>query len=159
MKQVELIKATKDDIDEIHQMQIDSFMPLYEIYHDDMSPVNEPKERTLWKITDSHFYFIVCDGQKVGAVRVVRDRGVEDDSIMWISPIFILPKFQDLGVGKAAVLKLFEMWDKTTTWRLSTIKEEERNCHFYEKLGFKRLEGEEKVNDLLTLVSYVRTKD
>ena len=156
MKQVELVRATEKDIDELHQMQTEAFMPLYEIYHDDLSPVNEPKDRTLWKIRESHFYFIVYEGRKVGALRAVRDRSIDDDSIMWISPIFILPKFQDLGVGSSSILKLFEIWDKTHVWKLATIKEEGRNCHVYEKLGFKRFGEATRVNDLMTLVNYER---
>ena len=64
MKKVELVRATEKDIDELHQMQTEAFMPLYEIYHDDLSPVNEPKDRTLWKIRESHFYFIVYERQE-----------------------------------------------------------------------------------------------
>ncbi len=158
MKQVELVKATEKDVDELHRMQVEAFMPLYEIYHDDMSPVNESKERILWKITEeiSHFYFIVFEGKKVGAVRAIRDRSLNDDSVMWISPIFILPEFQDLHLGEAAVKRLFEMWDNKTTWKLSTIKQEERNRHFYEKLGFKLLDWEENVNEKMDLVMYER---
>ena len=158
MKQVELVKATENDVDELHEMQVKAFMPLYEIYHDDMSPVNESKERILWKITEeiSHFYFIVFEGKKVGAVRAIRDRSLNDDSIMWISPIFILPEFQDLKLGEAAVTRLFEMWDNKTTWKLSTIKQEERNRHFYEKLGFELLDWEENVNENMDLVMYER---
>ena len=158
MKQVELVKATEKDADELHRMQVDAFMPLYEIYHDDMSPVNESKERILWKITEenSHFYFIVFEGKKVGAVRAVRDRSLDDDSVMWISPIFILPEYQDMHLGESAVTRLFEMWDNKTTWKLSTIKQEERNRHFYEKMGFELLDWEEKINDLMDLVMYER---
>ncbi len=158
MKQVELVKATEKDVDELHKMQVDSFMPLYEIYHDDMSPVNESKERILWKITEetSHFYFIVFEGKKVGAVRAIRDRSLNDDSVMWISPIFILPEFQNLKLGEAAVTRLFEMWDNKTTWKLSTIKQEARNRHFYEKLGFELLDWEEHINDRMDLVMYER---
>jgi len=158
MKQVELVKTTKEDLDELHAMQVKAFMPLYEIYHDEMSPVNESKDRILWKITEenSHFYYIIFDGKKVGAVRAVRDRSLNDDSVMWISPIFILPEFQDLKIGAAAVERLFEMWDDKTTWKLSTIKQEERNRHFYEKLGFELLDWEEKINDKMDLVMYER---
>ena len=86
MKQVELVEATTNDVDELHAMQVEAFMPLYEIYHDDMSPVNETKERILWKITEdiSHFYFIVFEGKKVGAVRAIRDRSLDDDFFVWL---------------------------------------------------------------------------
>lgn len=154
MEQVELVRVKAEDLDELHKMQYDAFMPLYEIYHDDMSPVNESKERVLYKIENSHFYYIVFEGSKAGAVRVVRERGREDDKILWISPIFILPEFQNKGLGGKTIMKLFRDWKETEMWKLATIKQEPRNCHLYEKLGFVRFGDEIPVNDLMTLVNY-----
>lgn len=37
---------------------------------------------------------------------------------------------------------------------LDTILQEKGNCHLYEKLGYKRTDKTQKVNDKLTLVFY-----
>ena len=69
-------------------------------------------------------------------------------------PIFILPKYQDRGIGYAAIMKSFDLYPEVETWKLDTILQEERNCHLYEKCGFKRVGEEHPVNDVMTLVDY-----
>lgn len=154
---VQLVKATEDDLEELHSLQVEAFMPLYEKYHDDeMSPAKESIERIREKLTrpNSFFYFVTSEGEKVGVIRIVRDYECPDDSIMHISPLFIRPKFQGKGYGGAAIEAAFKLWDKTSTWRLATIKEEPKNCYLYEKYGFVRTGWEEKINDLMTIVGY-----
>ena len=46
------------------------------------------------------------------------------------------------------------MYPEVTTWKLTTIKEEPRNCHLYEKCGFVRTGEEEIINDRMTIVAY-----
>ena len=156
---VQLVKATEDDLEELHSLQVEAFMPLYEKYHDDeMSPAKESIDRIKEKLTrpNSFFYFVTSEGEKVGVIRIVRDYQCPDDSIMHISPLFIRPKFQGKGYGGAAIEAAFKLWDKTSTWRLATIKEEPKNCYLYEKYGFVRTGWEEKINDLMTIVGYER---
>jgi len=159
---VQLVKATEDDLEELHSLQVEAFMPLYEKYHDDeMSPAKESIDRIREKLTrpNSFFYFVTSEGEKVGVIRIVRDYQSPDDSIMHISPLFIRPKFQGKGFGGAAIEAAFRLWDKTSTWRLATIKEEPKNCYLYEKYGFVRTGWEEKINDLMTIVGYERKEN
>ena len=159
---VQLVKATEDDLEELHSLQVEAFMPLYEKYHDDeMSPAKESIDRIKEKLTrpNSFFYFVTSEGEKVGVIRIVRDYRSPDDSIMHISPLFIRPKFQGKGFGGAAIEAAFKLWDKTSTWRLATIKEEPKNCYLYEKYGFVRTGWEEKINDLMTIVGYERKEN
>ena len=50
------------------------------------------------------------------------------------------------------------MYPEVTTWKLETILQEERNCHLYEKCGFKRFGEEHVVNDKMTLIMYELNK-
>lgn len=159
---VQLVKATEDDLEELHLLQVEAFMSLYEKYHDDeMSPAKESIDRIKEKLTrpNSFFYFVTSEGEKVGVIRIVRDYQSPDDSIMHISPLFIRPKYQGKGYGGAAIEAAFKLWDKTSTWRLATIKEEPKNCYLYEKYGFVRTGWEEKINDLMTIVGYERKEN
>ena len=109
---VQLIKATADDLEELHTLQVEAFMPLYEKYHDDeMSPAKESIERIAEKLSRPHsfFYFITSEGEKVGVIRIVRDYESADDSIMHISPLFIRPRFQGMGFGGAAIEAAFDL--------------------------------------------------
>ena len=53
--------------------------------------------------------------------------------------------------------KIFKQYPETTTWKLDTIKQEEGNCHLYEKCGFVRVGQERMINEHMTLVDYERT--
>ena len=163
MGEVQLVRATAKDLYELHRLQVEAFTPLYEKYHDDdMSPAKESIDRVSWKLNtcpNSYFYYVMDGEDKVGVIRIVRDYSSPDDSIMHISPLFIRPEFQDQGYGGAAIKEALKLWNGTKTWRLATIKEEEKNCHLYEKCGFTRRGKEERFNDYMTLVYYEKNID
>lgn len=70
-----------------------------------------------------------------------------------ISPIFIMPEFQGRGIAQKA-LRLCEEAHGSGNWELDTILQEPKNCHLYEKMGYRRTGKTEVVNDRLTLVFY-----
>ena len=165
MNQVTLLLATEKDAELIHKMKYEAFLPLYEKYHDDATnPVKEKIEKVIWQLTHpgSEYYLIVVDGENAGAVRVARKYVVQDGERIllpdtnFISPIFILPKFQNRGIGQQVFEKLFERYGNVTDWRLDTIKQEVGNCHFYEKCGFVRV-SEPYLEDDIPHVQMVRT--
>jgi hypothetical protein len=50
---ITLVKASVENAEEIHQMQLKSFKPLLEKYHDyDLSPGNEKIEKTIARINE-----------------------------------------------------------------------------------------------------------
>ena len=149
---VKLILATEDDAELIHQMKYEAFLPIYEKYHDEeTNPVKEKLEKVVKKIyyEKSDYYLIEFQKKVVGAVCIVEK--VED--ALDISPMFVLPKYQNLGIGQSVIEKVFALYPNTD-WRLDTILEEKRNCHFYEKCGFVRTEYCAIINDRMTLVGY-----
>ena len=136
-------------------------MPLYEKYQDDAtSPAKESLETITKKIVDdnSDFYFILFNGEKAGAVRVRWHKGQKvHKNVNWISPIFVIPKFQNKGIASNVIKQLFDIYPNTIEWWLSTIKQEEKNCHLYEKCEFVRTGDEIVVNENMTLVFYVKS--
>ena len=70
-----------------------------------------------------------------------------------ISPMFILPQFQGKGFGQQAIALLEELTN-AETWELDTILQEERNCHLYEKMGYRRTGPTKAVNENMTIVHY-----
>lgn len=152
---IELVHATPEDAPALYAMQKAAFAPLLERYRDyDTSPAAEPLSRTEYRLAqpETYYYFILADGERVGAVRVC---DWKDSRPKRISPIFILPEHQSKGVGMRA-MRLIEALHGETNWSLGTIKQEERDCHFYKKLGY-RLSGEETVvNERMTIVGYIK---
>lgn len=157
---IELKLVTKEEAELLHRLQVEAFMPLYKKYKDDnTSPAKESLERIIDKIVEenSDFYFIVFNGEIVGGVRVRwyhKEKVYEN--VNWISPIFILPKFQNKGIARRVIEKLFVSYPNTIEWRLDTIKQEKGNCHLYEKCGFVRVGEDIVINDKMTLVDYVK---
>ena len=100
---------------------------------------------------DTDYWLIVYEGRMVGGVRVVRKKDAN-----LISPMFVLPEEQNKGIGSAVLEQLFQMYPETFCWRLVTIREEERNCHLYEKMGFCNTLSARKVSGNMTLIGYER---
>lgn len=150
---VELVLATEKDAELLHQMKYEAFFPLYEIYHDDeTSPVKEPMEKVIRciQMDNSDYYLIKFQNEFVGGIRIVE----KQEGVFSISPMFILPEYQNKGIGYTAIQKVLALYPKAITWRLSTILQEKRDCHFYEKCGFYRSGWKKEINELMDVVGY-----
>lgn len=152
--EIELLRANIGDAKELHTMQVKAFKELLEKYQDfDTNPGNESVEKVEARLKqDFTFYYFICIGQqKVGAVRVVdKKEAVKNKRI---SPIFILPEFQGKGLAQEAI-RLCEKIHGSGNWELDTILQEQKNCHLYEKMGYRRTGKTEVINEKLTLTFY-----
>lgn len=151
---VKLVRATAQDAEILWQMQKEAFKELLEKYQDyDTSPANEPLDKTVFRLTqtETYFYYIICNSQKVGAIRVVDKKDCVTPKR--ISPLFIMPEFRNKGIAQKAILAAEEIHGNEN-WELATIMQEKGNCYLYEKMGYTLTYGKEKINDRLTLVFY-----
>ena len=155
MRRIKLKEVTEEEIPDLLEMQVKSFMPLYEKYHDEGSPAIESIERIKrrFAVKNRKYYFIMKDGARVGAINIGHN-DPNERKVSFISPIFILPEFQNRGIGYVAIQKAFEKLPEVTTWKLETILQEPANCHLYEKCGFVRVGEEKVINDKMTLIDY-----
>ena len=155
MARMKLEEVREDEIPQMYEMQKESFMPLYEKYHDEGSPAIESIDRVRGRAArpNRKYYFIVKDGARVGAINIGHN-DPDEKKVAFISPLFILPKYQNKGMGYVAIQKAFEMLPEVTTWKLETILQEPANCHLYEKCGFVRVGEERIINDKMTLIDY-----
>ncbi len=152
--EVTLLRANVDDAKELHAMQVESFKELLEKYQDfDTSPANENMDKVEARLKqDFTFYYFICIGeQKVGAIRIIDEK--ESGENKRISPIFILPEFQGKGIAQKAI-RLCEEIHGDGNWELDTILQEPKNCHLYEKMGYRQTGETKAINDRLTLVFY-----
>ncbi|ANU09485.1 acetyltransferase, GNAT family protein [Planococcus antarcticus DSM 14505] len=147
---ITLEMAVASDAAAILAMQKSAFLPLLKKYQDSATnPANETLERVLGRISGpgSFYYKIMAQEKMVGAIRIKSDR----DCQFWVSPLFVDPLFQGLGIAGRA-MKLTELLHaEAATWELATILEEEGNCRFYEKLGYRTTGVSEQLNDRATL--------
>lgn len=153
MMNIELIRATAEDAQQLWEMQVKSFQKLLDKYQDyETSPASEPIHKVIGRLNqkETYYYFICVDNVKVGAIRVI-DHQTERNKR--ISPLFILPEYQNRGIAQNA-MKICEQIHGCEKWELDTILQEEGNCYLYEKMGYHKSGKTEKVNDKLTLVFY-----
>lgn len=148
-----LQRATIEDALELHKIQKLSFEKLLEKYQDfDTNPANEPIEKIIEKLNQpyTYFYFIIYNNKKVGGIRVVNKKY---DSPKRISPLFILPEFNNLGLAQRTIKEVEKIYGDTN-WELSTILQEHKNCYLYEKMGYFFTGETIKINDKLILKNY-----
>lgn len=145
---IHLKKADITDCEEIHSMQIASFTELLEKYRDyETSPACESLDIIRYKIQNSEYYFIMNDTEKVGVIRIIN----RDDNCR-ISPIFILPKYQNKGYAQTALIAAEKLYSDIKHWTLDTIKQEKKLFHLYTKVGYVPTGKEEDIKNGMTII-------
>lgn len=150
---ISLKKAVFADCAEIHKMQVSAFEQLLQKYQDfDTNPASETRERIENKFNQqsTDYHFIMAGDVKIGAVRIVK----LSEEIHRISPIFILPEFQNKGYAQIAMAEIESVYPHVNEWHLDTIKQETKLCHLYEKCGYVATGKEEDIKDGMTIVYY-----
>ena len=150
---VQLIAASKEDLQTIWEMQVEAFSELLEKYQDfDTSPGAEKLEKIEWRFSSpaTTYYFIMAEGVKVGVIRVIDHK---DDRPKRISPIFIMKEYRNKGYAQEAMEEAERIHGKSN-WCLDTILQEAGNLHLYEKMGYHRTGRIEKINDRMDIVFF-----
>ena len=153
-EKLNLERAGVDDAELIWNMQKEAFAELLERYQDvELNPASEPIDKVIMRLNQrfTYFYLLKWSGELVGAIRVVDKK--EPGKKKRISPLFILPKYQNKGLAQQAMLAVEEIHG-STDWELDTILQEKGNCYLYEKMGYRATGKTEVVNERMTLVFY-----
>lgn len=148
---ISLSRADLSDAPDLFRLQRQAFLPLLLKYKDyTTNPAAEPMLRTEERLRqkNSEYYFILLDGKRIGGIRI----GVFE-TYCRVSPIFILPQYQNNGYAKQAMLMAERNYPNIRRWELETIGEEEKLCHFYDHLGYRQTGIVKKLSQL-TLVTY-----
>lgn len=152
--EVKLTRIGIEEANNLWKMQVAAFQELYEKYQDtETSPATEPLDKIVMRLNQpfTYYYFIMADNIVVGVIRVVDKQ--ESGKAKRISPIFVMPKYQNKGYAQKAI-QLVEEKHGSTDWELVTILQEKRNCHLYEKMGYHQTGQTIAVNERMTLVVY-----
>lgn len=151
--EITLKKASFEDTNLLHQMQMQSFKPLLGKYQGcSFSPAKENVEEIgeILKRDDMDYYIIKYGHVSIGGIRVTKT----EEHCCKMNSIFILPEYQGKGIGQKVIKLVENQYGKDTEWFLEAIKQEKNNCYIYEKLGYVPTGQEEKINEDFTLVQY-----
>ena len=153
---INLKTASIRDAEAIHRLQVASFLPLLRKYRDrETNPANEDVKRVIDRLKQPHttYYFIMLDGVRIGAIRIIFN---DETRRARISPMFIIPEHQGKGYGQDA-MALVEGVVDAECWELETILQEDGNCYFYKKMGYRRTGITREINDRMTIVFYEKS--
>lgn len=107
--------------------------------------IEEMKKR----IQNALLHKIIVDDKIVGDISV----HILDNGVYWIGCLAISPTYQNKGIGTIAIKHIENKYSEARVWQLETPLSNKRNCYFYEKLGFVKID--EKVQSgILTLCVY-----
>ena len=154
---IQLRKATIEDCEQIHRMQVASFRALLEKYYDlETNPGAEPLSRVVERMQQpfTDYYLILLNGSEIGVIRVVR----RSEDVCRVAPLFILPEFQGKGYAQAAMLAAERLYPEATLWQLSTIFQEEKLCYLYEKLGYRRTGETETIQPGMDIICFEKKR-
>ncbi|NLL05728.1 MAG: GNAT family N-acetyltransferase [Clostridiaceae bacterium] len=145
-------RAKLEDAELILQGQQKSFLPLLERYQDhDVNPCNEKLESIQKSIVEYYFYKIFADEKFSGAIYVHEN---PDDIHFKLHTIYVLPEYQNLGIGQKAIEYVEKIHSCAVEWVLETPHDLKRNHHLYEKMGYVKTGKTDKINDNLTIVHF-----
>jgi GNAT superfamily N-acetyltransferase len=154
---ITLEQAKLEDAELILAGQRMCFLPLLERYQDhDFNPCNEKITSIQDSILNHYFYKILLNERFVGAIFVHEN---PDKLHFKLHTIYVLPEYQNKGVGSRAIDLVEKKHNDAIEWFLETPHDLRRNHHLYEKKGYMRTGHEEKINDNLTLVHLKKIQD
>ena len=151
---ISLRKATVADCELLHGMKRKSFKPILDKYQDyATNPGAEPIERTRRRLCEpnSDFYLIQLDDADIGAIRIVHNGDTCE-----LKQLFILPAHQGNGYAQQTIAFAESLYPGAKRWSLDTISQEEKLCHLYEKMGYRRTGEEKPLADGMTLIFYAK---
>ncbi|MBM7655932.1 GNAT family N-acetyltransferase [Neobacillus cucumis] len=128
-----------------------------EAFHSDLikykdyfqSPAAESLNYFILKMQTSLHYSIFVDGRLAGGICVVK----QTKDHYYLYRIFLGSEFQNKGLGSKILQELEKQFPHVKKWSLDTPKDNRRNRHFYEKLGYIKT-GEQQITKYLTLIFY-----
>jgi len=133
-ERVRLLKAKPVDAATLVQISKRAFD--HDIHHGAPGPGGPPGyDSDLWQrrmmLAGDYFKIMLAD-RIVGGAIVFRKRPREYE----LGRIFVDPEFQNQGIGSEAFELLWQEYPLTKKWTLGTPAWNQRNRHFYAKLGF-----------------------
>ncbi|MED3562037.1 GNAT family N-acetyltransferase [Bacillus xiapuensis] len=145
-----IVSSKYEEANELFRIQKEAFhseIIKYKDYHS--SPATESWNNFVFRmLTTSHFSIYVND-KLAGGICIVK----QADNHNYLYRIFLGSEYQNDGLGSKILRQLEYRYPEVKKWSLDTPKDNQRNRHFYEKLGYKKT-GEQIINKYLTLIDY-----
>ncbi|WBW95701.1 GNAT family N-acetyltransferase [Oceanirhabdus sp. W0125-5] len=144
-------KAALTDGAKLLEIQKKSFQEALELYKDyDTNPMFEKLEKIQYKIENHNYYKIISDGKIIGGIHAYSKGAFQ----YYINRLFIHPDYENLGIGKKAMVFIENQFPDARIWTLETPHKSLKNHYFYENLGYIRTGQVEEINENLKLIYF-----
>lgn len=145
---VDIMKASFEDIDKLIEVQNASFYDDFILYGE-CPAYNESKQAMEGYIKNAIVYKILWDNEIIGDV-IVRKK---ENGLYFLRVISVIPGYQNFGVGTKALQFIEKDISDAQEWELITPFKSYRNHHFYEKMGYVKV-NEYVQSDVLNMFVY-----
>ena len=78
----------------------------------------------------------------------------KDSGVMRLHMINILEEYQGRGLAQVVMRRIETLYPEASLWELDTILQEEKLCHLYEKLGYRKTDKIKPIKDGMDLVFF-----
>ena len=152
---MKIVKADESHVIDIQSIIREAYLPLLMKYHDEKeNPANKTIDEILYDLQrrNSDAYLLTLNDNPIGYVRV----GQRAEGEFSIADLAILPLHQGNGYAQYFLKEIEKMYVAAKKWSLVTIKEEAKDCHIYEKLGYVQKNILREVNENMHFVLFVK---
>ena len=149
---ISLKAADITDCNVIWRVQVNAFSQMLLKYQDfSSSPAAESLDQIKQRFEQpfTEYYLIILGDETVGMLRVCNF-----GESCRLSPICILDEYQGNGYAQEAIRQMEQLYPKAKKWELDTIAQEEKLCHLYEKMGYRKTGRVDRIKDDMNLVFY-----
>lgn len=152
---MKIIKIDESYVNVVINILREAYLPLLKKYHDEKE---NPANKTVQDIQrdlnrkNSDAYLLILDEKPIGYVRV----GERAKGEFSIADLAILPSHQGNGYAQFFLKEIEKIYHMAEKWSLVTIKEEAKDCHLYEKLGYVQKCVLQEVNENMHFVLYIK---
>jgi L-amino acid N-acyltransferase YncA len=132
---VKVMPPETHDLEQLILFHAEAFAETEAMYGQGPPGYNDPAWHAQ-TLRDHTYFKIVVDDELVGGI-IVQDKGAGE---IFLHTIFIRPGHQNLGLGSRIIDQLESLFPEARRWTLVTPYRDYRNHHFYEKLGYTKVD-------------------
>lgn len=151
--QIEILKANKNDLETILQLQKDCYMTEAEIYNDyTIQPLQQDLKSLENEFKNATILKGVINGEIVGSVR-----GFVDNETSYIGKLIVKNDYQNRGIGRLLLVSIESTFKDCNRFELFTGFMSQKNLYLYNKLGYIEFKRQ-MINDNMTLIYLEKKK-
>lgn len=142
--QIDILKASQNDLKTILQLQKDCYMTEAEIYNDyNIPPLQQDLKSLENEFKNTTILKAVLNGEIVGSIR-----GFVDNETSYIGKLIVKKSFQNKGIGQLLLDSLESTFNDCNRYELFTGARSHKNLYLYNKLGYKEFKRQQITNNL-----------